>query len=59
MRSVPGMNFKELRRHHEMADIIALNKCDSGREVAANQNALELKSALQLFQELRTIGKLQ
>ena len=37
----------------EMADIIALNKCDSGREVAANQNAIELKSALQLVSRVK------
>ena len=37
----------------EMADIIALNKCDSGRELAANQNVIELKSALQLVSRVK------
>ena len=37
----------------EMADIIALNKCDSGREAAARQNAMELQSALQLVTRIK------
>lgn len=37
----------------EMADVIALNKCDAGRETIARQSALELRSALQLSSKLR------
>ena len=37
----------------EMADIIALNKCDGPREKQANHSALELRNALQLVSRHR------
>ena len=40
----------------EMADVIALNKCDGDRIQQAEQSAIELQGALQLMTELKIIG---
>ena len=42
------MSFKIKKGIMEMADIIALNKCDGPREKQSNHSALELRNALQL-----------